>query len=81
MPTTHTLKNVPDDVYERLKASADANRRSLNREAIVCLETALLPNRVSVDERLKRAGALRARLPKVYVTERELNAFKRAGRP
>ena len=36
MPTTLTLKNIPDDVYDRLKASAEANRRSMNSEAIVC---------------------------------------------
>lgn len=30
MPTTITLNNLPDDVYERLKQSAEAHRRSLN---------------------------------------------------
>ena len=35
MPTTITLKGIPDDVYLRLKQSADANRRSLNSEVIV----------------------------------------------
>ncbi len=43
MATTLTLKNIPDLVYQRLKASAEENRRSLNSEAIVCLEMALLP--------------------------------------
>ena len=28
MPTTLTLKNIPDQVYARLKASAVAHRRS-----------------------------------------------------
>lgn len=36
MPTTLTLKNIPDDVYQRLKRSASEHRRSLNSEAIVC---------------------------------------------
>lgn len=44
MPKTLTLKNIPDDIYERLKLSAEANRRSMNSEAIVCMETALLRN-------------------------------------
>ncbi len=43
MPTTLTLKNIPDEVYERLKASAEKHRRSLNSEAIVCLESVLAP--------------------------------------
>ena len=46
MPTTLTLKNIPDEVYDRLKAPAEAHRRSLNSEAIVCLESVLLPRRV-----------------------------------
>ncbi|WP_443081733.1 FitA-like ribbon-helix-helix domain-containing protein [Synechococcus sp. Nb3U1] len=55
MPTTLTLKNIPDVVYERLKASAQRNRHSLNSEAIVCLESALLPAKLSPSERLARA--------------------------
>ncbi len=47
MPTTLTLKNIPDDVYERLKDSADLHRRSLNSEAIVCLESVLFAGRVT----------------------------------
>lgn len=81
MPTTLTLKNVPDEIYERLKASADANRRSLNREAIVCLELALRPRAVAPEERLARLRELRAQLPQTPLTDREINAFKRAGRP
>ena len=51
MPTTLTLKNIPDEVYQRLKASAQTHRRSLNSEAIVCLESVLVPGRVAVSER------------------------------
>ncbi len=47
MPTPLTLKNIPDDVYRRLKASAEAHRRSLNNEAIVCLEAMLVPSRLT----------------------------------
>ena len=46
MPTTLTLKNIPDDVYLRLKEQAKMHRRSLNREVIVCLETVLTPTKV-----------------------------------
>ena len=80
MPTNLTLKNIPDDVYERLKASAATHRRSLNSEAIVCLESVLLPGRVAVSERLARARALRATLPKGKFRSKDIDAFKREGR-
>lgn len=80
MPTTLTLKNIPDDVYDRLKHSAEMNRRSMNSEAIVCLEAALLPNRLTPAERLARARALRGALPKGKFRARDIDALKRAGR-
>lgn len=80
MATTLTLKNVPDEVYRRLTAAAEAHRRSLNSEAIVCLESVLIPSRVAVADRLAAARAMRARLPKLVVRRRELDAFKREGR-
>ncbi|HEX7328544.1 MAG TPA: Arc family DNA-binding protein [Casimicrobiaceae bacterium] len=80
MPTTMTLKNIPDEVYERLKASAETHRRSLNSEAIVCLESVLVPGRVAVSERLARARTLRASLPKARFRARDIDAYKREGR-
>lgn len=80
MPTNLTLKNIPDEVYERLKSAAEMHRRSLNSEAIVCLESVLLPGRVAVSERLARARALRATLPKGKFRAKDIDAFKREGR-
>ena len=80
MPTTLTLKNIPDEVYDRLKHSAEMNRRSMNSEAIVCLEAVLLPNRVTPAERLGRARELRSAFPKGKFRARDIDAMKRAGR-
>jgi plasmid stability protein len=80
MPTTLTLKNIPDEVYERLKTSADMHRRSMNSEAIVCLESVLLPGRLDASERLARARALRAALPKGKFLARDIDALKREAR-
>ena len=80
MPTTLTLKNIPDDVYDRLKHSAVMNRRSMNSEAIVCLEAALLPNKLTPSDRLERARALRGALPKGKFRARDIDAMKRNGR-
>jgi antitoxin FitA len=81
MALTLTLKNIPDEVYRRLKASAESHRRSMNSEAIVCLEAALRPGRVNPEERLARARALRARLPDRLLDVEALDAIKREGRP
>ena len=81
MPTTLTLKNIPDFIYERLKHSAQAHRRSMNSEAIVCLEAVLLPARVTPAERLDRARELRAALPDGKFQERDIDELKSQGRP
>ncbi len=80
MPTTLTLKNIPDAVYDRLKASAEMHRRSMNSEAIVCLEAALLPAKMTTGERLTRARELRSSLPKGQFRARDIDAMKREGR-
>ena len=80
MPTNLTLKNIPDDVYDRLRWSAETHRRSINNEAILCLESVLAPARVSVAERILRARGLRAALPKKFKAK-EIDSLKRDGRP
>lgn len=79
MPVTVTLKNIPDELYESLKTSAERHRRSINGEAIVCLETVLRPSRISTDERLARVRHLRSAGPKVRKAG-EIDQFKREGR-
>jgi antitoxin FitA len=81
MPTTLTLKNIPDDVYDRLKLAAEMHRRSLNSEAIVCLEAVLAPARIATGERLARARELRASLGTTKFRARDVDALKRQGRP
>ena len=80
MPATLTLKSIPDEVYERLKASAEVHRRSMNSEAIVCLESVLLPGKMAPAERLARAQALRATLPQGKFHAKDIDALKREGR-
>ncbi len=81
MPTTLTLKNIPDLVYEELKRSAESHRRSLNSEAIMCLESVLLPVKVTTSERLARARALRATLQQGQFTANDIDTAKRIDRP
>ena len=80
MTTTLTLKNIPDEVYERLRVSAAMHRRSLNSEAIVCLETVLTPTKVTPSEQLARARQLRAGRG-TTIRARDLDTLKKQGRP
>lgn len=80
MPTNLTLKNIPDEVYNRLKIAAGMHRRSLNSEAIVFLEAALVPGKVKPSERLARARELRAELAPRKFRAREIDTLKRQGR-
>ncbi len=81
MPTTLTLKNIPDAVYDRLKASAEIHRRSMNNEAIVCLETVLVPTQVSSAERLARIRSVRNTASSKKLDHRLVDKFKRDHRP
>ena len=80
MPVTLTLNNVPDAVYEQLKRSAQAHQRSLDSEAIVQLEAALLPRKTDSQQSLARARELRAALVGKDFSAADIEAFKREGR-
>lgn len=81
VPTTLTLKNIPDAVYDRLKLAAEMHRRSLNSEVIVCLESILMPTRMMPSERIARARELRAALSTGKFRASDIDAAKREGRP
>ncbi len=75
-----TLKNVPDRLYQRLKATAAQNRRSINAEAIRCFEAVLESRRLNADDFLARAREHRRRNPDIFVTDLEIREAKREGR-
>jgi antitoxin FitA len=81
MPTNLTLKNIPDALYARLKLAAEMHRRSVNSEAVVCLEAVLLPIKMMPSERIARARALRATLPRGKFRARDIDLAKRDDRP
>lgn len=78
---TLTIKNVPERLHRRLKESAAQHRRSINSEAIACLEEVLTSTRVDPQKFLSEVDALRKRMPHVYITEEFLRAAKNEGRP
>ncbi|MGQ0604930.1 MAG: FitA-like ribbon-helix-helix domain-containing protein [Anaerolineales bacterium] len=58
MPT-FTVKNIPPDLYDLLKESAAANRRSLNSEIITHIERGVRGRKVDPEALLIRAREMR----------------------
>ena len=75
-----TIKNIPDDLYEKLKASATAHHRSINSELIHCLETLLMPKKITAAERIMRARALRPNISPDTVSTNEIMEAIEQGR-
>ena len=78
---TVTLKNIPDEIYSRLKKIAQRHRRSLNSEIIVCLERSLQPTAVRVEDALVTARRLRGRVIGLPLSLEEIADARRLGRP
>jgi plasmid stability protein len=78
---TMTLKNVPDELYEQLKRNAERHRRSLNKEAITCLEQAVGSQGAHSAGLLDQIRAARAQMRNVFVTDEDLRAARDEGRP
>ena len=78
---TITLKNIPADLHRELKRRAEEHHRSLNREVIATLQTATgKTHRVDVEALIREARAARAKFVR-QISDAEINAWKRAGRP
>jgi len=80
MAKSLTLKNLPEALHDRLAAAAKRHRRSLNNEAILCLEAGLRAAPPSED-RLVEIRALRQRLPAGAFDPAEIEGFRAEGRP
>jgi len=79
--TSITLKNIPPELYERLKEAAEAHRRSLNREVIACLEQVVRAQRVDPEALIARARRLRELTEDYTISDDETHQAKEDGRP
>jgi plasmid stability protein len=77
---TITVKNIPDDLYERLKQSAQTNRRSINSEIIVCIERAVDQSKIDPEAAIARARQLREKSARYPITDNEFTQAKEDGR-
>ncbi|MGN6593975.1 MAG: FitA-like ribbon-helix-helix domain-containing protein [Terriglobales bacterium] len=80
-----TIKNLPPDLHQKLKAMAKQGGRSLNQEILQQLRAAAVrhPTRAEILAELEEAARLRAEAARqgVWVTEEQINRDKRSGRP
>lgn len=81
---TLTLRNVPDELYQRLKEQAAAHRRSLNQETIAQLASAVSHLRTPAQQAaaLAKVDALldRQRRAGVWIDHDEVKALIEEGR-
>jgi len=54
-----TVKNIPEEIYDRVCEQANAHHGSINSEIIACLEQTVKPQQVSTDDILQEARRLR----------------------
>lgn len=76
-----TIKNIPDEVFQRLKRNAELHRRSINSEVIVCLESVLLPKRITPNEHITRAELHRSSIQASIITPEDIDRAIDEGRP
>jgi antitoxin FitA len=79
MPTI-TVKNIPIEIYEKLKRAAQINHRSINSEVIACIGRAVSSREIDPDALLAEARRLRAKTAPHPITDRELVQAKAARR-
>ena len=78
---TVTIKNIPEDLYEKIKLQAKTNRRSVNSEIISIFEHAVQKRTpMNVQEILERARKVRGLTAHYTITNEEMDRWKKEGR-
>jgi plasmid stability protein len=78
---TVTVKNIPDDLYARLKSVAVMNRRSVNSEIVMCIDRAVVSRPIDPAKLLEEARQLRKLSSDHPIADEEFNQAKARGRP
>ncbi len=76
-----TIKNIPDPLYQALKSTAKAHRRSINNEVITLLEEKLLLQTETAFEWTNKVNTIRAKIPVDTITEDDIENAINTGRP
>ncbi|MBF0498900.1 MAG: DNA-binding protein [Candidatus Riflebacteria bacterium] len=77
--STITLKSIPDFLHVELKKRAEMNKRSLNNEILICLESFLGYRNVDSNQYLEEVRTFR-KLIKTKITQEMIDEMKSVGR-
>lgn len=77
---TITIKNIPPEIYERIKARAKNNHRSINGEILSILEQAISIPPIDVKATLERTRKLREMTADYVITADEIEELINEGR-
>ena len=77
---TLTIKNVPEELYERIKTQAKNNHRSINKEVITIIERAFTIPPIDVQATLERTKKIRELTAHYIITDEEMTRWKKEGR-
>ena len=75
-----TIKNIPDELFEKLKAAAERHHRSMNKEAIACIDAAVSMNPARENAHMNRAREIASNFGKPRFTIDEIVETVRSGR-
>jgi len=81
MGTTITVKNIPPELYERLKMSAALHHRSINSEVIALIEASIAAKKRKPEDFLASARAIREKSGRYGLKQEFIDRAKREGRP
>jgi plasmid stability protein len=81
MATTITVKNIPPELYERLKQSAVLHHRSINSEVIALIEASIAAKKRKPEDFLASARAIREKTGRYELKQGFIDKAKREGRP
>ena len=76
-----TLKNIPDDLLDRLRELASGRRRSLTQQALVLLERALAADEYEAEKQVAAWRSLAGRWQSTETTAQEVAAVCDARTP
>lgn len=80
MPTNITIRDIPDEVYEKLKQQAELHQRSINSEVIFYLKQMVRSHRPDPDQVIARAKKLKLQA-KGSLTLQDIQQAIDQGRP
>jgi len=75
-----TIKNVPDEIYDKIKENAALNYRSINSEILYCLNKALNPKTINSEKIIAHVEEMQAKYKLTPLTEQILTNSKNSGR-